>query len=143
MAPSDPQFHTRGEDGMYHDTPLGAIPTDAELAYRWQRTPTISTWTAGRQPDGSPIYWSNPWVPPTGWIAPPPAGASYSLNGLGEGEVDLEARAAAAAVSNELAKHQKRLFWLSTVSTAAVAVTAGIGLMKAFREARHRRSGGS
>lgn len=42
----------------------------------------------------------------------------------------------------ELKKHQERVFMLSTISTAAIAMTTGIGLIKFLRDERRAKKGG-
>jgi hypothetical protein len=69
LCPPDPRFNQHGEIGMYYDTPLGGpqIPTDAELATVYGRTPVASAWITAKEG-----YFPSPWRPPGGWN---PAGA--------------------------------------------------------------------
>jgi len=67
LCPFDPQFNQNGEQGLYFDTQLGDIPTDAELSTAYGYTPEVSGWIAAQEG-----YFTGPWVPPGGWN---PAGA--------------------------------------------------------------------
>jgi hypothetical protein len=77
LTPEDPQFNENGEPGLYSDTPLGAIPTDAELATNYGYTPVTSGWVAAKEG-----YFPAPWEPPNGWNAAGAYGPPMSLNGI-------------------------------------------------------------
>lgn len=74
LGPPDPQFNQRGEAGHYFDTPLGAIPTDAELSKTYGYTPVASGWVAAKEG-----YFPSPWEPPNGWNAAGDYGPKMSL----------------------------------------------------------------
>jgi hypothetical protein len=78
LRPADPGFNTRGEQAFFHDTNLGAIPTDAELATTYQYTPVASGWVAAKEG-----YYPSPWTPPNGWNPAGAYGPQMSLSGLG------------------------------------------------------------
>lgn len=75
LCPHDPQHYRRGETGFYPDTPLGGIPTDAELARNYQYTPSVSGWINFKEG-----YYSAPYIPP-GWNAAGAYGPPMSLRG--------------------------------------------------------------
>jgi hypothetical protein len=76
LCPQDPQHYRRGEAGLYPDTPLGGIPTDAELARNYQYTPVASGWVNFKEG-----YYSAPYIPP-GWNAAGAYGPPMSLGGI-------------------------------------------------------------
>jgi len=83
LCPHDPQHYRRGEAGFYPDTPLGGIPTDAELARNYQYTPSVSGWVNFKEG-----YYSAPYIPP-GWNAAGAYGPPMSLSGGSLGGVSL------------------------------------------------------
>lgn len=147
LAPHDPQFNTRGTPGMYYDTPLGApslkswwhkrklkralrglgdIPTDAELATVYGYTPVQSGWinTVGQG------YVTGPWVPPDGQnyggYAPPVA--LHGLRGLRD-----DAAPSVETMLQSMQEHNDRVFALTLVSTAAVAISAMITVFRTLK----------
>jgi|WetSurMetagenome_2_1015567.scaffolds.fasta_scaffold348677_1 hypothetical protein len=78
LCPPDPQFNQRGEQGFYYDTPLGgpAIPTDAELATVYGRTPVASAWINAKEG-----FFPSPWRVPGGWNPAGAWGPQMSLSG--------------------------------------------------------------
>jgi hypothetical protein len=79
LEPADPQFNTRGEPGLYFDTPLGglgAIPTDAELAKNYGYTPVTSGWINAKEG-----FFPAPWRTPGGWNPAGKYGPPMSLSG--------------------------------------------------------------
>jgi hypothetical protein len=148
LTPFDPQYNTRGEAGLYYDTPLGvpklswfqkmrlkrqlrglgAMPTDAEIATSYGYTPTYSGWVATAQG-----YYTPDWIPPDGvrWqgIYSPPT----SLSGLREGDVVASAPATADDVVRALQAHNDRVFALTIVSTVAVATSAMITIFRTLK----------
>jgi hypothetical protein len=126
--PFDPQFYTRGQAGFYYDTPLGGLrgsPTDFELASRAGYLPVMSGWTVtnnGHQPGN--------WLPPDGGYPGQPAATRYPLvpRGLGDGTP-----ATADDVLAVMAAHNDRVFALTLVSTAAVAVSAMITIFRTLK----------
>lgn len=170
-GPNDPQFNTRGEAGYYYDTQLGGVgPSDLQLSRIYGYTPVVNSWV----PFKRMTWTIAPWVPPTGdagWgyptIGPALRGLAGATNvgwgwskmrralGLRDaGDVDVamqEAEATADVALDpaqqavlELKRHQDRVFMLSTISTAAIAMTTAIGLIKFLRdEKRAKRTGNS
>ncbi len=146
LCPDDPQFNTRDQAGLYYDTPLGSpmtaigrkiqrwrinkqrrlqglgdIPTDAELATVRGYTPVTSGWISSVSPKA---FVTGPWVPPNGQnyggYAPPVA-----LNGLRDGATD--------DVITSMNAHNDRVFALTLVSTAAVAISAMLTIFRTVR----------
>lgn len=150
-------FHSRGEPGFYYDTQLGAwqpktpigvkikawwdrtfkpapaaaatpmlprgdgaIPSDAELATNTVcYTPVASGWINTR--DGFvPGTWRFGWNP-AGAYGPP-----SSLSGLG-------AEQSATDVVGVMNAHNKRMFQLAVVSTAAVSISALFTMWTRFK----------
>ena len=170
LCPEDPFFNTRGEQGFYYDTYLGApasrlsfwqrrqlkkfyknltkqrmqdeasspflggaIPTDAELATYLQYTPVESGWVAAKEG-----YFPAPWLPPDGWNqaggrgwTTPGYGPHPELRGLGETPPPEDVIAA-------LNVHNQRVFALTLVSTAAVAIAAMLGAYRTIRLLREK-----
>lgn len=135
LKPFDPQYITRGERGFYYDTPLGGlgeIPTDAEYGQDICYTPVKSGWIYSKEG-----YVPPPYVPPDQWR---PVAAQYGpptapLSGLGAVEASLgQAAGHLGDATEELAKHQRRMFYLSIVSTLAVAAVAIATVAKTMRE---------
>lgn len=154
LCPPDPQFNTRGEQGLYYDTALGgiktwwakrkmrkmlgAIPSDFDLATVYQYTPVASAWTASKE-----AYWPGTWMPPNGWnyagkYGPQPqarGGVTVSSGlppqppGLGE--------ATGGDVLATLNEHNQRVFALTLVSTAAVTIAAVLGAFRTLRLLRN------
>jgi hypothetical protein len=129
--PFDPQWNTRGEAGLYYDTQLGglrglgAVPGDMALAKRYGFLPVNSGWTVtqqGYQPGG--------WLPPDGGYAGQPQALRMPLVPRGLGEVQP---ATAEDVLAVMAAHNDRVFALTLVSTAAVAVSALLGLFRTLK----------
>ncbi len=156
LGPADPQFNTRATPGMYYDTPLGAparrpgwikrlkinhqrrlmglkdIPTDAELAHTYGYTPVQSGWI----PSTNGEYVTGPWVPPNGQNYsgyPPP----IAFAGLGQ-----DTTSQPPTIEDVLATmnaHNDRVFALTLVSTAAVAVSAMITIFRTLRLIREAK----
>jgi hypothetical protein len=130
LKPFDPQYITRGERGWYYDTQLGGlgeIPTDAEYGQDLCYTPVKSGWIYSGEG-----YIPPPYVPPDEWrpVAPqfgPPTAPLDNGGALGEAAGHL------GDVADELAAHQKRMFYLSIVSTSAVVAVAIATVIKAMR----------
>jgi len=120
LCPQDPQHYATGEKGMYYDTPLGAIPTDAELSHVYGYTPVTSGWVNAKEG-----YFPAPWNPPDGWNAAGAYGPQMSLNGLG----DVTAEALIAATN----AHNQRMFRLAILSTAAVSISAMFTLWTRYK----------
>lgn len=114
LRPYDPWYYQRGETGFYYDTylgrsPLGAIPTDAELGPNMCYTPVESAWVASNQG-----YLPPPWNPPNGWSAGGAYGPATSLRGGRLGDIE-----------SELVEHHRKMWTLSALSTfASVAGSA-------------------
>jgi len=128
QKPFDPFYTTRGEQGWYYDTQFGEIPTDAEYGKNVCYTPVKSGWIY----DQKRGYVPPPWVPPDGWQPTAPQyGPPTSLHGA---ELGLQQAAGTLGdVAEELAKHQRRQFYLSIVSTAAIASVALVTIVQALR----------
>jgi hypothetical protein len=74
---TDRFFNTRGEVGLYYDTQLGAIPTDAEMAKSYVcYTPVTSGWINAKEG-----FVPSPWR--FGWDPAGAYGPQTSLSGLG------------------------------------------------------------
>mgnify|MGYP001575285331 CR=1 FL=1 len=111
--PSDAGYYTRGEPGLYYDSPIGAIPTDDDLARNICTTPVQSGW----------IHTA------TGTVQVPHIGPVQSA-GLGAlGETISET----ATMVGELARHQRRMFYLSFVSTIALATMSALHVFYLLR----------
>lgn len=155
-GPFDPQYSTRGEAGYYYDTPLGglgtSVPTDLQLSRVYGYTPVVHGWTPFKN-----VTWQNgTWTPPNGrggdaygGIGPALKGAASRWRqrwGLGDGEtVAVEAledpsMTPAGMALTALQKHQDRIFFLSAISTAAVAATALVNILKDRRERKGKTS---
>ena len=120
LKPFDPLYNPRGEQGLYYDTQLGAIPTDAEIGPNECYTPVQSAWIYAKEG-----YIPPPYVPPSEWR---PVAAQYGPpTSLGE------ATAADAAVQ-ELSRHQRRMFYLTAMSTAAIVTVASINIYRAMKQ---------
>lgn len=156
LGPHDPGHYTTGEQWMYSDTPLGGItdklkakierwklnrqrrlmglgdiPTDAELAKVRGYTPVTSGWINTVQGQ----YVTGPWIPPNGQnysgSMPPVA-----LSGLGQVPTQPANVDDVLAVMNA---HNDRVFALTLVSTAAVAVSAMITIFRTVRLIHSKR----
>jgi hypothetical protein len=82
LCPPDPQWNSKGEAGMYYDSPLGGlrgegIPTDAELATVYGYMPVISGEVVAKEG-----HFPGPWIPPSNYSAAGQYGPQPSLNGL-------------------------------------------------------------
>lgn len=142
LQPFDPYYNQRGERGWYYDTQLGQmrragllqrlfggkqlgkIPTDAEVAKQYScYTPVKAGWINAQEP--------NRYIPPPwrfGWDPAGPYGPQTSLSGSGPmGETT------ALDVLHAQTEHNRRIFMLTLVSTAAVATSA---LIAAYRSSR-------
>jgi hypothetical protein len=135
LKPFDPQYITRGERGYYYDTQLGEIPTDAEYATDICYTPVKSGWIYSKEG-----YIPPPYVPPNQWRpVAPQFGPPTSLDGVALSGVESSLGQAANSLgdaTDELVKHQRRMFYLSIISTAAVAAVAVATVLKMTREER-------
>jgi hypothetical protein len=139
LPPFDPQYYRRGETGLYYDTPLGAIPTDAEIGPNECYTPVQSAWIYAKEGFIAP-----PYIPPHGWrpvtrpYGPPtaPLGQPFPPQ---EGNIGPESAVAdvlASQAINELSRHQRRLFFLTALSTTAIVAVASINIFRAIRQER-------
>jgi hypothetical protein len=152
----DRQYQTRGEPGFYFDSPLGAIPTDAELSRYYGYTPVMSTWTPFKQPSGKTLFWSNPWIPPNGyWTNPqaaPPASLEGSRRRRGRGLFGLGAdpdpnveigpilpKEEAERVALQLKEHNQRMFVISMLSASAVVATAAVNIIRGVTESKRKK----
>lgn len=161
---TDRFFNTRGEPGFYYDSRLGAwqpktpigvkvkawwdrtfkrpaasassmmalprgdgaIPTDAELSINTScYTPVQSGWINARE-GFVPGTWRFNWNP-AGDYGPP-----TSLTGLGDA-----APATAADVLAAMNLHNKKMFQLAIVSTAAVSISAMFTLWTRWKRLKH------
>lgn len=157
LCPPDPQFNTRGEQGMYYDTPLGGfgqsklgrkiarwkinhtrrlmglgdIPTDAELARVRGYTPVQSGWinTADHR------FVTGPWIPPNGqdYSGTPAPIALHGLRGLRDDAAAALPLAPTDQLIATMNAHNDRIFALTLVSTAAVAVSAMITIFRTLK----------
>lgn len=50
LCPPDPQYNQRGQQGFFYDTPLGAVPTNAEIAYNRGYYPVLDGFGAITDP---------------------------------------------------------------------------------------------
>jgi len=129
LKPFDPQYITKGERGWYYDTQLGEIPTDAEYGQDICYTPVKSAWIYAKEG-----YVPPPYVPPHEWrpvapqfgppTAPPASGLAGVETHLGRAAANL------GDATDELVRHQKRMFYLSIISTVAVAAVAVVTVYK-------------
>jgi len=99
LCPFDPQFNTRDQQGMYFDSMLGgpAIPTDAELAKVYGRTPVASSWIVAKEG-----YFPAPWRTPGGWNPAGKWGPPMSLSGassVGWIAIGIQALAVVGAIT--------------------------------------------
>lgn len=144
LGPDDPGYYGRGEAGYYHDTQLGgprrpgalarlkrklglgSIPTDFEISKTRNYLPVMSGWIRTKQG-----YQTGPWTPPGNlepWAAP-----LQPLNGLaGLGQVPAPP-ATVEDVMAAMTAHNDRVFALTLVSTAAVAISAMLGIFRTLR----------
>lgn len=110
--PYDPGYVTRGEDFHYHDSQFGEIPYDSDYGPSWCFTPVRSGWVTAR--DGQ-------------YLEPPPVMADRvtQLDGALAENTDAV---------QQLTIHQKRLFWLSVVSTFAIATVAAVNVYRLLKD---------
>jgi hypothetical protein len=122
LRPFDPRYNERGEQGFYYDTMLGAIPTDAELGPNECYTPVQSAWIWTKEG-----YVAPPYVPPNNWrpVTPPYGPPTAPLGAVAD---------AAADAVFELSRHQRRMFYLSALSTAAIVTVAAINIVRSMRQ---------
>lgn len=144
LCPPDPQYNTRGQVGLYYDTPLGAprlplgktlgdIPNDFELS----RVRGILTPNQGWVMTQNGPY-NEYWVPPNGWLPTQPSNVRINVptnvpGGLGATGDD---------VVTELNKHHRNMFALGVLSTAAVLVSSVIAAIRTARLMRAEKSHG-
>lgn len=95
LCPFDPQYNRRGERGYYYDTPLGAVPTNAEIAYNRGYYPVLDGLGAATDPVVTAMT-----------PASPPLTSS------------------ADEVMAAINAHNQKMFALSVISTVAVAFSA-------------------
>jgi hypothetical protein len=95
LCPSDPQYNQRGQRGWYYDTPLGAVPTNAEIAYNRGYYPVLDGLGAATDPVVTAMTPAGPTIP---------SGAEDVI----------------AAIN----AHNQKVFALSVISTVAVAFSA-------------------
>jgi hypothetical protein len=131
LCPRDPYYNQRGEAGYYHDTQLGELPTDGELAVNRQYTPVASGWIATRQGSLPPAWnptanQSNPFLP------------QGPLRDAGVDAVSAVQAAAAAALA-EQQDHNKKAFTLAMFSTTAVVLSSLVALFRTARLMRDDR----
>lgn len=164
----DPQHSRRGEEGYYYDTPLGngrpswwsrlkakfagrslgAIPTDFELATRYQYLPVYSGWVKTQQG-----YATGPWLPPHGnpsWAGYPTpvaplvgyaqatqpyrnGGLSPNLAGLRDSNPVVPPTSTVDDVLGVMTAHNDRALALAIVSTTAVTVSALLGVFRTLK----------
>lgn len=105
---------------------LGAIPTDAELSTVYQYTPVTSGWVAAKE-----AFFPSPWLPPNGWNQAGAYGPQPQLRGVGETSPD--------DVIASLNAHNQRVFALTMVSTAAVAISALLGAFRTIKALRETK----
>jgi hypothetical protein len=141
LCPFDPQWNQRGEQGMYYDTPLGgpAIPTDAELATVYGYTPVMAAWVKAKEG-----YFPGPWRTPGGWNPAGKWGPPMSLSGVGQvADVTLPSGTTtpeAQAIVNALNAQNARIFKVTVISTAIVAVAALINSYRIVRQLRREET---
>lgn len=152
----------------------GVGPSDLQLSRIYGYTPVVNSWVPFKRMTWTIAPWVPPtgdagWGYPT--IGPALRGLAGATNvgwgwsklrralGLRDaGDIATEAMEASAEVGPipgttldpaqqavlELKRHQDRVFLLSTISTAAIATTTAIGLIKFMRdEKRAKRAGGN
>lgn len=127
----DKQFHTKGEPGLYYDTPLGGIPTPLQLARTLNYVPTTAPVTPFPQADGRTLYWTGPWTPPNGYVTTPNAVAPAML-----GEVAVDPIDPVQLINKTLADHQRKQFLVSVVVGAASVIAAIVTIVKNVKELR-------
>lgn len=108
-ADDDPYYNQDqdGTAGFYHDTPLGAIPTDFDLATQQCYTPVQSGWISALNGARARLFGGR-------------RGLAGALRDTSE-SVDA------------LTKAQDRAFWLATISTSAVVILAGVNLFRLWK----------
>jgi hypothetical protein len=141
--------------------PLGAVPTDLQLATQRGYTPVFSQWAPGK---AGAAYSPLPWTPPTGsprsTLPGDPPGyvqgymtqlAGPRMTWLGaDGEPTVTSPLAPAAAApteynagqaavEELRRHQDRMYSLGILSAAAVAMTAMINVFRYMDDKRTAR----
>lgn len=167
MCPDDPFYNTRGEIGFYYDTQLGgppipkgllarwrearrikkvlrgmnglghSVPTDFEIAPYYGYTPDMDGWVVAKEG-----FQPGSWIPPNGWN---PAGAygssmappNYSYPGPLGGLRDVVQPTPADLIAT-LNDHNQKIFTLSIITTAAVAVSA---ILSAYRTSKQLKTG--
>lgn len=108
-----------------------SAPTDFDMSSMLQYTPVTRPWVASKE-----ASWTGPWLPPNGWNPAGQFGPQPHMNAdypqaqspLGEATEDVLAA---------LTAHNQRVFALTFVSTAAVAIAAVLG---AYRTVKLLRS---
>jgi len=122
-----------------------SAPTDFDMSSMLQYTPVTRPWVAAKEAD-----WTGPWLPPNGWnpagqygpqphmnagyaqVPSPIAAPNQPLSGYGLGETTDEVLAALTA-------HNQRVFALTFVSTAAVAIAAVLGAYRTVKLLRNAK----
>lgn len=154
-----PNFH-ENQTWQYEHEGLGAVPTDLQLATQRGYTPVFSQWAPGKTGAYSPL----PWIPPTGsprstLPGDPPGYAQGYMTQLAGPRMTMlgadgdptatsplappttapaEYNAGQAAVE-ELKRHQDRMYSLSILSAAAVAMTAMVNVFRYMDDKRTAR----
>lgn len=139
LCPPDPQWNQNGEQGFYYDTHLGgpAIPTDAELATVYGRTPVAAAWVTAKEG-----FFPGPWRTPGGWNPAGAWGPPVSLSGLGHLQaVDVTIPTTATvsetqAVVDALNAQNARIFKVTVISTVIVGLAALINSYRMVRQLR-------
>lgn len=112
-----------------------SVPTDFEIAPYYGYTPDTDGWVVAKEG-----FNPGSWIPPNGYspagaYGPPMAPATYSYPGpLGD-----TAQPTPADLIATLNEHNQKIFTLSIISTAAVAVSA---ILAAWRTSKQLRHGG-
>lgn len=146
--PFDPQWYRRGEAGYYYDTQLGRppstwrkiksklglgdIPTDFEIAKNYGYLPVFSGWVTTNRG-----YQSGGWNPPHGRYPGYPTAIAPKMAPLGGlGDTPIPTGSTALTLEDFMTVQQAqndRVFALTLVSTAAVTVSALIGLFRTIK----------
>ena len=138
----DPQYNQHGEPGLYHDTQLGGIPTDAQLAPTYGYTPVISGWVMGQEG-----MFPAPWRPPGGWNSAGQYGPQANLSGLrGLRDGDVTASGGATAtvatpvtsevqsIADIISAQNNRVFVVTIISSVVVGVAALINSYRLIKQ---------
>lgn len=135
---------------------LGSIPTNFDLAPTYGWVPMIDSMVAAKEG-----YTVGTWIPPNGYqpgpyspmstpgygaglgflrdstgstVTPATAPPVVSTTGTTPNDVQAAANAAASAIDATLQAHQDRMFKLTIVSTAVVALSAMVATIRSWRQ---------